>query len=67
MFAMLGALMASLFLAPTLCIFFLKGKIKKDKDIPVVHFFQRLYEPLLRGALKKRKLALMISVVMLVI
>lgn len=67
MFAMLGALIASLFLAPTLCIFFLKGKIKRDRDIPVVRFFQSLYEPLLKGALKKRKLALTISVIMLVI
>lgn len=67
MFAMLGALITALFLAPALCVFFLKGKIKQDHEIPLVHFFQKLYKPVLVLALRKRKQALAICGVMLVI
>ena len=54
-FAMLGALVASLFLVPLLCLFFLKNNLKKDEDIPVVNKLQSLYEPLLTKALANRK------------
>jgi len=67
MFAMLWALLASLFLAPVLCIFFLKWKLKRDNEIPVVKFLQKIYEPILIWALKKRKIALAISWILLVI
>ncbi|MGB2111057.1 MAG: hypothetical protein ACPHY8_04230 [Patescibacteria group bacterium] len=50
-----------MFLAPVLCVFFLKGKLKKDHEIPVVNFLQKIYEPILIWALKKRKIALTIS------
>ena len=67
MFAMLWALITSLFLAPVLCVFFLKWKLKKDNEIPAVRFFQMIYRPVLITALKFRKVSLIISVVMLVI
>ncbi|MDD2871782.1 MAG: CusA/CzcA family heavy metal efflux RND transporter [Candidatus Gracilibacteria bacterium] len=67
MFAMLGALFSSLFLAPVLCIFFLKGKLKKDSEIPVVAFLQKLYEPLLIWGLNKRKTSLVISMILLIV
>jgi Cu(I)/Ag(I) efflux system membrane protein CusA/SilA len=67
MFAMLGTLIASLFLVPVLCIFFLKGKLKRDHEIPVVRFFQMIYKPLLLAALKFRKSAIIISVFILII
>ncbi len=67
MFAMIWALFSSLFLAPVLCVFFLKGKLKKDHEIPVVNFLQKIYEPILILALKKRKLALTISWILLVV
>jgi Cu(I)/Ag(I) efflux system membrane protein CusA/SilA len=67
MFAMLGTLIASLFLVPVLCVFFLKGKLKKDHEIPVVRFFQMLYKPVLIAALKFRKAAILISLAMLVV
>ena len=67
MFAMLGTLIASLFLVPVLCVFFLKGKLKKDNEIPVVRFFQMLYRPILIAALKFRKVAILISLAILVI
>jgi len=67
MFAMLGALVSSLFLAPVLCIFFIKWKLKRDNEIPVVRFFQKIYEPILIWALKKRKTALLASTILLII
>lgn len=67
MFAMLWTLFASLFLAPVLCVFFLKWKLKKDNEIPVVKFLQKLYEPILIIALKKRKTSLVISWILLLI
>lgn len=67
MFAMLGTLIASLFLVPVLCVFFLKGKLKTDNEIPVVRLLQKIYKPLLLLALKSRKIALLISVILLVI
>lgn len=67
MFAMLWALFTSLFLAPVLCIFFLKWKLKKDKQIPIVKFLQKIYEPVLIWALKKRKVALAISWILLIL
>lgn len=67
MFAMLGTLIASLFLVPVLCVFFLKWKLKKDWEIPVVRFFQFLYRPVLTAALKFRKIALLVSLTLLVV
>lgn len=67
MFAMLGTLIASLFLVPVLCVFFLKGKLKQDHEIPVVRFFQMLYKPVLIAALKFRKVAIVISLILLTI
>lgn len=67
MFAMLGTLIASLFLVPVLCVFFLKWKLKTDTEIPVVRLLQKIYKPLLLLALKSRKIALLISVILLVI
>lgn len=67
MFAMLGALFASLFLAPVLCVFFLKWKLKKDNEIPLVRFLQKIYEPILIWSLEKRKIALAISGILLVV
>lgn len=63
-FAMAGALIASIFFVPTFCVYFLKGKFREDGEIPVVSFFQRVYEPLLRKCLKKRKLVLSILVLL---
>ncbi len=67
MFAMLWALFSSLFLAPVLCVFFLKWKLKKDHEIPVVRILQKVYEPILIYALKKRKTVLSISGILLII
>jgi Cu/Ag efflux pump CusA len=57
-FAMLGALLAALFLIPCILIFVLKGKMREDKDLPVVRFFQKRYGKLLTSALRWRKATL---------
>ncbi len=67
MFAMLGTLIASLFLVPVLCVFFLKGKLKRDNEIPIVRFFQNLYKPLLLLALNFRKVFLITSCLLLIV
>ena len=57
-FAMLGALIAALFLVPLLCVFLLKGKLRDDHEIPIVRFLQKIYKPILLKALKFRKATL---------
>lgn len=54
-FAMLGALVASLVFVPLGCAYLLKGKLYEDKNIPAVFWFQKLYEPLLKTTLKHPK------------
>lgn len=61
LFAMLGALIAALFLVPTLSVFFLKGKLRNDEDIPIVLWLQNKYKPILLLALARRKLTLGIA------
>ncbi len=58
MFAMLGALIAALFLVPTLCVYFLRGRLKQDDEIPLVHRLQQWYQPLLTKALIHRRVTL---------
>jgi len=67
LFAMLGALIASLLLVPTLAVFFLKGKLHTDEDIPVVRYLQRKYKPLLLLALAHRKITLGLAAALAVI
>jgi len=66
-FAMFGALIAALFLVPLLSVFLLRGKLKKDEDIPIVRFLQRWYEPLLLKALNHRKRTLTITGILILI
>lgn len=54
-FAMLGALVASLIFVPLGCAYFLKGRLYEDQAIPTVAWFQKFYEPLLKVALKHPK------------
>jgi Cu/Ag efflux pump CusA len=57
-FAMLGALLAALFLIPSIMVFTMKGKMREDKDLPVVRWFQKMYDKVLTWALERRKLTL---------
>jgi len=66
-FAMFGALFAALFLAPILCLFFLRGRLRTDREILTVRLLQAIYRPLLLGALRYRKTVLAISVISLAV
>ena len=52
-YALVGALILTLTLMPVLCSYFLKGKIS-EKDNFAIRFLKRLYEPILRLALRLR-------------
>ncbi|MBI3950358.1 MAG: efflux RND transporter permease subunit, partial [Acidobacteria bacterium] len=49
--ALSGALVLSLTLIPALCALFLKDHLE-ERENPIVAFFKRLYEPLLRQAMR---------------
>lgn len=60
-FAMFGALLAALFLVPSMMVFCSKWKLRKDKELPVVRWLQRWYKKLLTWALQWRKITLAIT------
>lgn len=60
-FALIGALLAGIFLAPLLSLYFLKGTLRPDEHIFTVRFFQRLYKPLLQASLTFRKTTLLLT------
>jgi copper/silver efflux system protein len=66
-FAMLGALIAALFLVPLLCVFFLRGTLREDHHIPLVRILQNIYEPILLKALNNKKMTLSIMGVLIAI
>src|SRR6266404_4976654 len=49
--AMTGATIIAVTLVPVLCTLLLGGKLHREEDNPVMRFLQRLYQPILRGAL----------------
>ena len=57
-FAMLGASILSVTLVPVLCSLFLGGKVRREEDNPVMRPLMALYRPLLRWALRHRRLTL---------
>ncbi len=52
-YALIGALILSLTLMPVLCSYFLKGKISEEDNF-ALRFLKRVYEPVLRVALRFR-------------
>jgi len=59
-FALLGSLIAAIVVAPPLCTYLLKAGT--HKEFFVVHYLKLFYEPLLKVALKLKKLLLLIVV-----
>ena len=55
---MLGASILSVTLVPVLCSLFLGGKVRREEDNPVMRPLMALYRPLLRWALRHRRLTL---------
>ena len=66
-FAMLGALVASLIFVPLGCAYLLKGKLYEDRNIPTVFWFQRWYEPFLKKALQYPKKTIGTAIIALLI
>lgn len=52
---MVGASVLAITLVPVLLVFFLKGRLRPEKDNPISRFFVRLYTPVLRGVLRRPK------------
>ena len=52
-YALIGALILTLTLMPVLCSYFLKGKISEEDNL-AIRFLKRIYEPVLRLALRLR-------------
>jgi len=54
-------------LTPVLISFLLKGKLKPETANPVTRILERIYNPILRACLKKRKTTLAINIIALII
>ena len=66
-FAIAGSALITITLVPMLMTLFMKGKFHDEKKNPIMKFFSRLYDPVLRLALKYRKTTLAINVLALLI
>ncbi len=66
-FAIAGTALITITLVPMLMTLFMRGKFYKEEKNPVTRFFNRLYDPVLRLALKYRKTTLAINVIALLI
>lgn len=66
-FALIGSAIITITLVPMLMTLFMRGKFYSEEKNPVSKFFRRLYEPLLKLALKYRKTTLAINIVALLI
>ena len=51
-FAMAGATIIAVTLVPVLCTYLLGGKVHSERSNPVMRFLRRLYEPVLKFALR---------------
>jgi Cu(I)/Ag(I) efflux system membrane protein CusA/SilA len=54
-------------LAPVLISFFMKGKFRPDHANPVNRLLEKIYEPLIRGAMKWRKTTIAVNVIALLV
>src|SRR5258708_20705488 len=54
-------------LAPVLISFFMKGKFRPESANPVNRFLERIYEPLIRAAIKWRKTTIGINIIALLV
>ncbi|MEP6684605.1 MAG: efflux RND transporter permease subunit, partial [Parafilimonas sp.] len=68
-FAIVGALILSLTYIPTMSSLFLSKKISHKKTFAdkMMDFFQRLYEPILRGAIRAKYIVVSIAVLLLLV
>ncbi len=66
-FAIAGSAFITITLVPMLMTLFMKGKMYSEKKNPAMRVFNKIYDPLLRLALKYRKTTLAINIAALLI
>ncbi len=66
-FAMIAASLIAITLVPALMTFFMRGRLRPEAENPVSRFFIRIYDPILRWALKYRKTMLAVNLIALVL
>ncbi|MBV6514097.1 MAG: Cation efflux system protein CusA [Ignavibacteriaceae bacterium] len=64
-FVMLSSAVISISLIPVMMTFLMRGKFRAEQDNPVTGFFMKLYQPVIRFALRYRKTVLIINIVAL--
>jgi Cu(I)/Ag(I) efflux system membrane protein CusA/SilA len=64
-YAMAAAAMLSITLVPVLMGYFVRGRIRAERDNPVTRFFQTLYRPVLLFALRRRGIVLAMALALL--
>jgi copper/silver efflux system protein len=60
-FAMIGATILSVTLVPVLATFLIRGRVHREEKNPVMRGARKLYQPVLAGALRHKKLTLSIA------
>jgi copper/silver efflux system protein len=60
-FAMIGATVLSVTLVPVLATLLVRGRVHREEENPVMRIARRLYEPVLAGALARKKTTLSIA------
>lgn len=65
--AMIFSAILAITLVPVLCYFFLRGYLPPEEKNPIARFFNRLYEPILIGALRHKTITLGLSFLVLCI
>ncbi len=65
-FAMLGSLIFAIAIAPTMCTYFFKVKMKSKRNI-VIEFLKKIYIQVLKRVVKHRRFLIILSVLTLII
>ena len=66
-FAMIGATVLSVTLVPVLATFLIRGRVHREERNPVMRSARRLYEPVLAGALRHKRLTLVTASVLFLV
>jgi len=65
-FSMAAAALLAITIIPVLMFYFVRGKIKKEKNNPISNFFIFIYKPVIRFVLKRPLLVIVIAVLIFI-
>src|SRR5690606_1029320 len=65
-FALVGSSILAITLVPVLMSFLVRGRLRSEEENPVSRFFQKLYTPVLDGALRFKAATVALAVLLLV-